>query len=63
MGRKRTGLTNRQLRELGLKIANSERVEADLLQRRSSAGRPHDSRPRRQRSRRDSDNAAVRDQG
>ena len=55
-------LTNRQRKQLGLNIeATPEMLRADLERRRSSAGRPHDSRPRRQRSRRSSRDAAIRD--
>lgn len=54
-------LTNKERAALGLNVPNPDRVAADLEQRRSSAGRPHDSRPRRQRSRRDSRNAAIRE--
>ncbi len=39
--------------------ANPEAMKADLERRRSNAGRPHDSRPRKQRSRRDAKNAAI----
>ena len=59
---KRKGLTNAQLRERGLKIANPERVAADLETRRSNAARPVPShKVRRQMSRAASRAAAVRD--
>jgi hypothetical protein len=54
-------LTRKQRRALGLNVPNPERVAADLETRRSSAGLPHDSRPRRQRSRGDSKRAAIKD--
>lgn len=56
---KRKGLTNREMREAGMKIANPNRVRADQELRRSSAARGHDSRPHRQRSRAASRSAAV----
>lgn len=58
---KRRGKTNGELRKLGVKVANPERVQADQEQRRSSAARPHDPRPHRQRSRLESLRAAIRD--
>lgn len=39
--------------------ANPEALRADLERRRSNAGRPHDPRPRRQRSRAASRRAAI----
>ncbi len=41
--------------------ANLDAMKADLERRRSNAGRPHDSRPKRERSRRDAKQAAVKD--
>lgn len=43
------------------KAQTPEQVRADQERFRSNAGRPHDSRPRRQRSRASSKAAAVRD--
>lgn len=40
---------------------NPKRVLADQERRRSHAAGPHDSRPNRQRSRRDAKRAAIRD--
>lgn len=42
---------------------NPEMMRADLERRRSSAGSKHDSRPKRQRARRDAKRAAIRDHG
>jgi hypothetical protein len=54
-------LTNKQRKALGLNIPNPDRVRADQETRRSNAGRPHSSLPRRQRSRRDSVRGAIKD--
>lgn len=62
MSGKRKGMTNRQKRDAGLKVANPDRVRAEQELRRSNAARPWDPRPRRQRSRASSLRAALRDQ-
>ena len=41
--------------------ANPEAMKVDLERRRSNAGRPHDPRPHRQRSRASSKAAAIRE--
>jgi hypothetical protein len=45
-----------------LEAQTAEQLRAHLQRMRSNAGTAHDSRPRRQRSRRDSKRAAIREQ-
>lgn len=58
MAKKRL-MTNRQRKAAGLNIANPAGVRADLERRRSSAGSPHDSRPRKARTRSGARKAAI----
>ena len=63
MGQKKKSiLTNRERKALGLNIANPEGVRADLARRASGAALPHDSRPRRTRTRSTAKARALREQ-
>jgi hypothetical protein len=55
-------IRNKQaLAKVSPRVPDPDAVRADLERRRSGAAGKHDSRPRRQRSRRDAKRAAVRE--
>ncbi len=63
MGQKRKSiLTNRERKALGLNVPNPDGIRADMARRASSAGLPHDSRPRRARTRSAAKARAFREQ-